>query len=530
MMTLPATAPFQGLPDGLPDSSDAAQGWPGSVWPGSVWPGAAEPVDGAARDFNPAGVPVRPLTAGEVEAFRVRLQTAGLAGGERAFIAVLAALERLKATAAGVQAAAIGHLEAAILEAETDRGVPEPLRGRGLVRQVGLATGQSPAQAQKHVRASRIWTRQAPFLYHLLCSGVVNEFRAMVAVNELAKLPAHVRRQADRLLFAPSSPYSSSWGSTKKLSVATRAVVAELDPANAFERHERERRATSGVSVSLGYDGMATLNAVMPSWQAASIASVIDQATSQVPYGSRGVAQVNELYARVTGCAAMNGDTADVTINLVISDATLLGAGHQGAAVLDSRGRGYGTIPAQVARNLIANGLTTTGENTTSVWLRRIYANPAGDLVAASSKQRFFADGLAAMLSIRDQGLCRTPGCDAVIRDLDHVVPHAEAGATDLMNGTGLCRRCNQSKETLGWTAATDLDPTTGRHRLTIVDPTGTRYQSTAPPLPAPALPTPALPCSRGHTVSCGGYNRRPSAALAARRSDREEKYDPLAP
>jgi 5-methylcytosine-specific restriction endonuclease McrA len=175
-----------------------------------------------------------------------------------------------------------------------------------------------------------------------------------------------------------------------------------------------------------------------------------------------------------------------VTINVVISDATLLGGGHESATVLDHRGRGYGSIPAQVARNLIANSL-----NTSSVWLRRLYANPAGDLVAATSRQRFFADGLAAMLSIRDQGLCRTPGCDAVIRDLDHVTPYADGGQTTLSNGAGLCRRCNQAKETLGWTATTHTDPTTGRHQLSITDPTGTRYHSTAPPLPTPTAPTP---------------------------------------
>jgi 5-methylcytosine-specific restriction endonuclease McrA len=324
-------------------------------------------------------------------------------------------------------------------------------------------------------------------LYQLLCCGTVNEFRALVAVGELAKLPAHARREADRLLFAPGCPYSGSWCSTKKLSVAVRSVVSKLDPANAVERHERQRRETSGVFVSLGYDGMATLNAVLPAWQAASIASVIDDATSEVPYGFRGVAQVNELFCRVTGRPTMNVDAADVTINLVISDTTLLGAGHQAVTVLDNRGRGYGSIPAQIARNLIANGLDTS-----SVWLRRIYSNPAGDLVAATSKQRFFADGLAAMLSIRDQGLCRTPGCDAVIRDLDHVVPYSDGGQTDLMNGAGLCRRCNQMKETLDWSAMTDVDPTTGRHQLTIIDPTGTRYHSTAPPLPVPATPMPA--------------------------------------
>src|SRR5690606_18005264 len=128
-------------------------------------------------------------------------------------------------------------------------------------------------------------------------------------------------------------------------------------------------------------------------------------------------------------------------VNLVLSDATLLGAGHDPGLVL---GGGTGVpapVPGQVARNLVAAGLDAD-----AVWLRRLYADPAGRLVGASSRSRFFADGLADVLRVRDQGLCRTPHCDAPVRHLDHVVPVAAGGSTDEANGQGLCEGCNQAK------------------------------------------------------------------------------------
>ncbi|WP_460707642.1 HNH endonuclease, partial [Myceligenerans halotolerans] len=99
----------------------------------------------------------------------------------------------------------------------------------------------------------------------------------------------------------------------------------------------------------------------------------------------------------------------------------------------------------------------------------------------------FYADGLADLLRVRDQGICRTPWCDAPIKHLDHITPAAAAGATTLNNGQGLCEACNQTKEAPGWTAHADTDPTTGRHRVTTTTPTGLRYDSIAPPPPTPA-------------------------------------------
>jgi len=50
-------------------------------------------------------------------------------------------------------------------------------------------------------------------------------------------------------------------------------------------------------------------------------------------------------------------------------------------------------------------------------------------------------------------------------------------------NGLGLCEACNYAKEAPGWRVTTDIDEN-GTHTAEFTTPTGTGYQSTAPPMP----------------------------------------------
>ena len=65
------------------------------------------------------------------------------------------------------------------------------------------------------------------------------------------------------------------------------------------------------------------------------------------------------------------------------------------------------------------------------------------------SRRRLFPAGAQRFLIARDQ-LCRTPWCDAPIRHIDHIEPHARGGATTIDNGQGLCAACNLSKQAPG--------------------------------------------------------------------------------
>src|SRR5690606_11272594 len=100
-------------------------------------------------------------------------------------------------------------------------------------------------------------------------------------------------------------------------------------------------------------------------------------------------------------------------------------------------------MPAQLARDLIAraiklgrqagSGDASSGRRDADrlgAWVRRLYTDPSGNLVARDSRARTFPNGLAALLRVRDQGLCRTPWCDAPVAHIDHVVPVDEGGPT----------------------------------------------------------------------------------------------------
>jgi hypothetical protein len=67
---------------------------------------------------------------------------------------------------------------------------------------------------------------------------------------------------------------------------------------------------------------------------------------------------------------------------------------------------GYGPIPAELAREIVA-GACTRGER---VWLRRLYTHPTtGELAAMDARGRLFRGSLGRFIQLRDR-VCRTPG------------------------------------------------------------------------------------------------------------------------
>jgi hypothetical protein len=199
----------------------------------------------------------------------------------------------------------------------------------------------------------------------------------------------------------------------------------------------------------------------------------------------RGLMMATALYELVTG---QFEDEPRVTIDLVISDETLLAGGSDPAIVLaDNARKNVGTIPAHVARTLAANAIDSG-----TAWLQKLYANPHGTLVAASSKERFFPPGLARVIRLRDHATCREPGCGAAIKHLDHVQPWRDDGPTTFQNGQGLCARHNLNKEAHAWVSTSGVDALTKAHRVETTDPLGYTTYNSPPPLP---LPSRLLPC-----------------------------------
>ena len=180
------------------------------------------------------------------------------------------------------------------------------------------------------------------------------------------------------------------------------------------------------------------------------------------------------LVAGVRGAGAGGGDSAGstpapVSLGLVMSDAALFG-GADDDAHLD----GFGPIPAELAREIVA-GACEQGEE---VWLRRLYTSPTtGELVAMDAHGRHFRGSLGRFVRLRDR-VCRTPWCDAPIRHTDHVRRHADDGPTSAENAQGLCEACNYAKDAPGWRARPGPDGT-----VETTTPTGHRFSTRPPPV-----------------------------------------------
>lgn len=122
------------------------------------------------------------------------------------------------------------------------------------------------------------------------------------------------------------------------------------------------------------------------------------------------------------------------------------------------------------------------------VFLRRVFTRPEDhQLVALESRGRAFPPGLRRMIMLRDDR-CRTPFCDAPIRDIDHSRPVRKNGSTTYNNGSGLCARCNQIKENTGWRHQG------GPESLEVTTPTGHTYTTNTPPIPGYDTPPSSRP------------------------------------
>lgn len=388
---------------------------------------------------------------------------------EAALIERIAELERVKSAAAAEQARAAAAFDAARRRAESDAGVPADRRGRGVASEIALARRDSPARGGRHLGFAKALVQEMPHTLAALEGGWLSEWRATLIVRESACLAVADRRVLDVELCADPAGLQG-WGDAR-VAAAAKAIAYRLDPQAVVDRAARAETERS-VSIRPAPDTMTYVTALLPVAQGVGVYAALRRAADTCADGrSRGQVMADTLIARVTGRDA--AVPVPVEVNLVLSDATLLG-GDSAAADLC----GYGPIPAAVARSLVSHAVTDERSRAT---LRRLYAHPrSGALVAMESRARLFPTGLAAFIGLRDQR-CRTPYCDAPIRHRDHAQPWAADGATTADNGLGLCEQCNYAKQTPGWRVDTSVDEH-HTHTAEFTTPTGARYRSGAPP------------------------------------------------
>ncbi|MFJ3405042.1 DUF222 domain-containing protein [Promicromonospora sp. NPDC090134] len=404
------------------------------------------------------------------------------------WVDLLGELEAVKNAITATQARLAVALDEATRADEAAQGIRTERRGRGVPNQVGAALRTSPHAGAGFVSTSRVWVTQMPHTFAALQAGMLSPWRATLLVRETSHLSVEHRALIDEEICGPAHLADLARMGTRRLVARIKELAARLDVHACVNRNARavsERR----VSIRPAPDLMVYLTALVPMAQGvqayAQLKTHAD--TAKAAGDGRGVGQImaDTLIERATGRDPGRAKDVPVTINLLVSDDTLLAGGNQPAVVLEGAPAGAGIVPAPVARNLAAHAIDTD-----AAWLRSIYVNPHGRLLATTSTSRFHPQGLASLLRARDQGICATTWCDAPVRHTDHVTPYAEGGPTSLDNGQGLCARCNHAKQAPGWSQkTTQLD---GRHAVETVTPTGHTYVSVAPEPPTPAW-TPAV-------------------------------------
>ncbi|QKE84414.1 DUF222 domain-containing protein [Arthrobacter sp. NEB 688] len=386
-------------------------------------------------------------------------------------IDLLAELERLKGAVAAAQARVTDALRL------SREGLAPQDVARSVGSQVALARRESPTLGDRFVGMSRALVHEMPSTMAALTEGVIGERHAVEVVRETATLTREDRAEVDRRL-AGVLPRLGPRAAGR----AARRVAAELDAASVVRRMEAAA-ASRRVSVRPAPDGMAWLTVLAPLREAVGAYAAV-RARAQLVVGGgcddkapdgRGLGAVMADTATRLLAGLAVGQVQPVEVHLVMTDRSLLGTGDTDASVdAPARVPGHGSVPAPVARAWIRDA------GDASVWLRRLYTGPDGrDLVAMDARRRLFTGLLRRMLVLRDD-VCTTPWCDSPVVHADHVHPARDGGPTSIVNGSGLCARCNLVKEAPGWQVVVVRG---SPHEVEVRTPTGHAYRSLAPPL-----------------------------------------------
>ena len=391
-----------------------------------------------------------------------------VAGDEAEAIDRISLMESIKAVCVAGHAADTMRLQELRSAAEAEAGVPVERRCRGLSAEVALARRVSGNAGGRHLGFARAMG-EMPNTFARLREGSLSEWRATILVRETAYLQVEDRAAVDQALCSDAATLDGV--GDRALEALAKEIAYQLDPHAVVDRNAsapKDRRVT----IRPKPDAMVQLSALLPMTAGiAAYAALKKQADLICRSDDRTHAQVmaDTLLRRLTGVAVPGA--VPLAVDAVVSAEVLTGESAAAAEV-----PGYGPVPADTARSMIADAL----DHDTTVTLRRLFATPdSGALVAMESRARLFPKGLRDFLTRRDIS-CRIPYCDAPIAEIDHAHPHHDGGETTSQNGLGECRTHNRQKENPGWQVTTAIDDN-GTHEALIRTPTGHEHRSRAP-------------------------------------------------
>ncbi|TFV53918.1 HNH endonuclease [Geodermatophilus sp. DF01-2] len=374
--------------------------------------------------------------------------------------------------------------------------------------------------------AHRAWTyrENLPATWAAMAAGALDETRAKVLADVLQRTSPAIARAIEARLLPEAA--SLTTGKLKKRALAA-LLEADADAVDA-RNNEAQRQADVRCHPS-PMEGMSALSADLPAPVAAACYEVVDQLARMLkadgdprPIGQLRAAVLADLIQRpwetgrppvtahlqlVATLSALAGSSAEpAEVNgLPIT----IGQLRELLAQLDALGLRTpegGTVTLALTDDDGALRATTTLDQLRRFVRRGCPDHPDGTCGCsvldrpAKVPQHDPSPGQQTLVHTRDRA-CRFPTCGQRVgwADADHVIPHAEGGATDCSNLCCLCRSHHRLKTfARGWRFVMDPDGTlhvttpSGVTRTTR--PPGMRAPAPDPPNPGGSPPTPPAP------------------------------------
>ena len=381
--------------------------------------------------------------------------------------------------------------------------------------EISTALRLSSGSAQREIDIARALHVDMPALHRALESGDLSRTHARIIIDESHELR---RLGIDRARVAALTESAISYSelhTPAQLARHMRSEITKLAPMEAEIVHAAAR-GTRRIICYPEPDGMATILALLPAEAAQRVMNAINRIVRAQDLAASGLTRDGGRGAGRDGGRGAGRDApdappdiqrfmrrrdlletrrADAFVLLVEESTQALmpetgagagagaGAGnlaprlHRDGALInvtldlpslrgltDTPGelRGYGAVPAAVARELAMSGK----------W-RRFITDPTNGRLIDIGRSSYTPSAALRELIIARDGSCRFPGCaqPPSRSDLDHAVAWSDGGETDRSNLGLLCRRHHRLKTHDGWSLLSNEDGS-----CTWTAPSGHRY------------------------------------------------------
>ncbi|WP_159611625.1 HNH endonuclease [Glutamicibacter sp. JC586] len=389
------------------------------------------------------------------------------------------------------QAGLAHQLEKDVLRENEERGTNLDDQVRGAASRVAIARKRSQHGSRNYMTNCRILFEDTPNILAAYSRGEFTEAQIQAMLTPLQDVPPLRRAEFDSVYGQHPDMFESMGPKRIKETVANYTVKYASDREDKKLKEANEHRY-----VRFRTDreaGCVFVQARLPIVGGLGLQMSLRQQSYKIKSKGdpRNRTQIQaDLLSRCMFIDENGEETINVQLGLIMTDKALF-MGDREPAYLE----GYGYIPAQTARELISgqsipNEMTfeemdanLTPENIERIEvvteIMRLYTAPGDqELIAMDSKARFFPPKLKKFIRIRDRH-CRTPFCDGLVEETDHVTQFARGGKTNASNSLGRCEICNKAKQATGWYEYSAFND---RHSILICPGSSMSYRSTAPP------------------------------------------------